>query len=435
MTRPPGNPSLEAQPPKTSLPKTRVLLLTSGTRGDVQPFVALGRGLLRAGYAVRLCSHARFGGFVETHGLEYAPVNDGLLELTTDGRALTEGRGNVLAAVRALQPTFARTLGDAARAAEGCNLIVYHPKAMAGPSLAEAHGVPGVLSLPLPSLTPTRAFALPLLGERDLGEVLNRASYAPLHASSAAYYGELRRWRAALGLPRPARFAAPHRDAAGRDVPTLYPASPSVVPPPTDWPATTWMTGYWFSEDDEKPDGALAAFVDAGPPPVVIGFSSMVGRDAAGRTRMVVDAVKEASVRAVLVSGWGGLAESALQHVPEQIFVTPVAPFAWLFRRTAAVVRHGGAGTTAEGLRAGVPALVCPFFGDQPYWGARVHSLSVGPRPIPQKRLSTPRLAAAIAEMIRDEGMRKRAQTLGAAIRTERGVETAVAFLKRLKTP
>lgn len=414
-----------------------MLLLTSGTQGDVQPFVALGRGLLRAGYAVRLCSHARFKPFIEAHGLEYAPMNDGLLELadTISGRALTEGRGNVLAAVRALQPTFARTLEDAARAAEGCDLIVYHPKAMAGPSLAEARGVPGVLSLPLPSLTPTRAFALPLLGERNLGGTLNRASYGLLRASSAAYYGALKRWRASLGLPRPARFAAPHWDAAGQAVPTLYPVSPRVVFPPADWPATTRMTGYWFLDGDEEPSGALAAFVDAGPPPVVIGFSSMVGQDAVGRTRMVVDAVKEAGVRAVLVSGWGGLAEDALPHVPEQIFVTPAAPFAWLFGRAAAVVHHGGAGTTAEGLRAGVPALVCPFFGDQPYWGSRVHSLGVGPRPIPQKRLSAPRLAAAITEMLGDEGMRRRAQTLGAAIRAEQGVETAVAFLERLKAP
>lgn len=430
--------SSKNQPPGTPLPGTKVLLLTSGTRGDVQPFVALGRGLLRAGYAVRLCSHARFGGFIERHGLEYAPMNDGLLELadTSRGRALIEGGGNVLAAVRALQPTFARTLGDAARAAEGCDLIVYHPKAMAGPSLAEAHGVPGVLSLPLPSLTPTRAFALPLLGERDLGGALNRASYGLLRASSAAYYGALKGWRASLGLPRPARFAAPHRDAAGQDVPTLYPVSPQVVPLPSDWPAATRMTGYWFLEDDGKPDVALAAFVDAGPPPVVIGFSSMVGRDAAGRTRIVVDAVQRAGVRAVLVSGWGGVDDRSLGGVdPAQIFVTPAAPFAWLFKRAAAVIHHGGAGTTAEGLRAGVPALVCPFFGDQPYWGARVHSLGVGPRPIPQKRLTATRLAAAIAEMVGDEGMRGRARHLGAAIRAERGVETAVAFLECLKAP
>lgn len=117
------------------------------------------------------------------------------------------------------------------------------------------------------------------------------------------------------------------------------------------------------------------------------------------------------------------------------MFVTPAAPFAWLFKQAAAVVHHGGVGTTAEGLRAGVPALVCPFFGDQPYWGARVHNLGAGPRPIPQKRLSAPRLAAAITEMLGNGGMRGRAQTLGAAIRAERGVETAVAFLERLKAP
>lgn len=414
---------------------TQVLLLTSGTRGDVQPFVALGQGLRRAGYLVRLCTHTRFRRFVEGHGLEYAYMDDGLLELadTQEGRALTEGKGNVFAAVRAMQPVFARTLRDAERAAEGCDIIIYHPKAMAGPSLAEARGIPGVMSLPLPSLTPTRAFALPLLGERHLGQLLNRWSYVPLRLSSVAYYGELKRWRALLGLPTPSRFASPHHDASGRAVPTLYPVSPQVVPTPSDWPATTRMTGYWFLDSDEGPSDALAAFVAAGTPPVVIGFSSMVGQNVAERTQAILCGVKQAGVRAVLVSSWGGVDEHEVRGAdPEQIFLTPSAPFGWLFKRAAALIHHGGAGTTGEGLRAGVPTLVCPFFGDQPYWGARVHSLGVGPRLIPQKRLSADSLAAALNEMLTNQEMRKRARTLGARIRTENGVEVSMAFLKAL---
>lgn len=414
---------------------TRVLLLTSGTRGDVQPFVALGRGLRREGFNVRLCAHARFQGFVEGHGLEYAHMDDGLLELadTQGGRALTEGKGNVFAAVRAMQPVFARTLRDAEHAAEGCDLIVYHPKAMAGPSLAEAHGKPGVLSLPLPSLTPTGAFALPLVAQRNLGPSLNRLSYSPLRLSSTAFFGELRRWRASLGLPTPSRFTSPHLDALGQAVPTLYPVSPKVVPPPADWPATTQMTGYWFLDTDEEPSGELADFVAVGEPPVVIGFSSMVGRNVAERTQAILAGIKLAKVRAVLVSGWGGIDEPGLRSAdPEQVFVTPSAPFGWLFKQAAAVVHHGGAGTTAEGLRAGVPTLVCPFFGDQPFWGARIHSLGVGPRPIPQKRLTADRLAAAISEMSVNQVMRERAEKLGAHIDAERGVDTAVAFLKAL---
>ncbi len=414
---------------------TRVLLLTSGTRGDVQPFVALGRGLRCKGFNVRLCTHARFQGFVEGHELEYAHMDDGLLELadTQGGRALTEGKGNVLAAVRAMQPVFARTLRDAERAAEGCDLIVYHPKAMAGPSLAEAHGVPGVLSLPLPSLTPTGAFALPLAAQRNLGPRLNRLSYAPLHLSSTAFFGELKRWRASLGLPNLSRFASPHLDALGQAVPTLYPISPKVVPPPTDWPATTQMTGYWFLDTNERPSDELANFVDAGEPPIVIGFSSMVGRNVAERTQAILAGIKQAKVRAVLVSGWGGIDEPGSRGTdPEQVFVTPSAPFGWLFSKAAALVHHGGAGTTAEGLKAGVPTLVCPFFGDQPFWGARIHSLRVGPHPIPQKRLTADRLAAAISEMSANQAMRERAKELGAHIDAERGVDTAVAFLKAL---
>lgn len=413
---------------------TRLLLLTSGTRGDVQPFIALGRGLQRRGLDVRLCTHARFRGFVESHGLEYANMDDGLLELadTREGRALTEGKGNVLAATRAMQPVFARTLRDAQRAAEGCDLIIYHPKAMAGPSLAEAHGVPGVLSLPAPGLTPTRAFALPLATSRDLGRRLNLWSYSPLRLANLAFYGELKRWRASLGLPAPSRFAPAHLDPSGRPVPTLYPVSPRVVPRPADWPETTHLTGYWFLDED-PPTSELADFVAVGEPPVVVSFSSMVGQDAAARTHAVVTAIKQAKVRAVLVGGWGGLeTPDVSDNKPGEVFVTPSAPFGWLFSQAAAVVHHGGAGTTAEALRAGVPSLICPFFGDQPFWGARVHELGVGPRPIPQKRLTADRLTDALREMIMDRDMRQQAKLVGEHIGIEDGIEATWNVLKNI---
>lgn len=411
---------------------SRVLLLTSGTRGDVQPFVALAQGLRRAGHDVALCTHERFRGFVEEHGVRYAFMNDDLLKLadTAEGRALTEGRGNPIAALRTVGPIFARMLREAQAAAAGVDLIVHHPKSLAAPSLAEAHGITAVMVLPVPSMTPTRSFALPLLGDRDLRGPLNRLSYAPLALQTSAFRGVLDAWRSELGLPR-TRLRPPHLDAAGQPVPTLYPVSPRLVARPPDWPETTVLTGAWFLADAAAPPSALVDFLAAGPAPVTIGFSSMVGSDPAARSAMVLEAVERAEVRAVLVTGWGGLHPSAIpDRLRDRVHVEPSVPFAWLFPRSAAVVHHGGAGTTAEGLRAGVPSLICPFFGDQPYWGGRVARLGVGPRPIPQRRLTASRLASALGTMLSDHAMRDRAATLGQQVAAEDGVGEAVRRLE-----
>jgi len=407
---------------------SRILLLTSGTRGDVQPFVALGRALRRAGHDPVVCTHERFRPFVERHGVRYALMTDDLLRFgdTPEGRALTEGRGNALAALRTARPIYARMLRDAEAAAEGAEIIVHHPKTLAGPSLAEAHDVPAVLVLPVPAMTPTAAFALPLVGDRDVGRVLNRATYWPLRFSTSAFSGVVNAWRRSLGL-EPDRARPPHVDHRGRPVPTLYPVSPHVVPRPADWPANTLLTGYWFLDDDAPtpPPDELAAFLEAGPAPVVIGFGSMSGGDAARRTRLVTEAVATAGVRAVLVTGWGGLAVEEPARL-QRLLAVREAPFAWLFPRAAAVVHHGGAGTTAEGVRAGVPSLACTFFGDQPFWGSRLARLGVGPAPIGQRRLTAERLAAALAAMSSDGAMRERARALGAKVRREDGLGVAV---------
>lgn len=415
----------------------RVLLLTSGTRGDVQPFVALGKRLLQEGMEVRLCTHERFRAFVEQHGLTYAFMNDDLLRFadTEGGRTLTQSKGNVLKAMREMKPVYARTLREAQAAAQGCDLIVYHPKALAGASLAEAMRVPGVMVLPAPAMTPTRSFALPFLGDRDWGGFLNRLSYAPLRMSTTAFRGELNRWRGELGLPPEPAFASPHLDAAGQPVPTLYPVSPHVVQPPADWPGNVHLTGYWFLEGNQTwtPPAELSAFLEAGPPPVAISFSSMVGTDVKQRTRIMLESVTRAGTRAVLVSSSGGIdIGEGNEERTNSILQVDAAPFEWLFPRVKAVVHHGGAGTTAEGLRAGIPALACPFFGDQPYWGARIHRLGVGPKPIPQSRLTAEALSEAFTVMLNDREMRLRAASLGEHIRAEDGVGRAIRFLHAL---
>ena len=176
-----------------------------------------------------------------------------------------------------------------------------------------------------------------------------------------------------------------------------------------------------------QPPPALAAFLAQGEPPVYVGFGSMGGHNPAQVAELVVAALAQAQRRGVLLTGWGGM---AAQAVPDSIFVLDAAPHSWLFPRMAAVVHHGGAGTTAEGLRAGVPTVIVPFIVDQPFWGKRVEQLGVGPSAIPHKRLTVDQLAHAIHRATTDTGMQQRAAALGRALRAERGVEQAVSLVQ-----
>jgi UDP:flavonoid glycosyltransferase YjiC (YdhE family) len=214
-------------------------------------------------------------------------------------------------------------------------------------------------------------------------------------------------------------------------MPVLYGFSPSVLPPPPDWSSEVHVTGYWFLDppEDWTPPSRLVAFLEAGPPPLYIGFGSMGSRDPQKTSQLVLEALAPAKQRAVILSGWGGLETADL---PAHAIAVDSVPFSWLFPRCAAVVHHGGAGTTAAGLRAGVPSVVIPFFGDQPFWGRHVAELGVGPAPIPRRKLTAERLARTIEIAVGDAGMRRRAAELGTAIRAEDGVAQAVALVTAL---
>jgi UDP:flavonoid glycosyltransferase YjiC (YdhE family) len=407
----------------------KILILTVGSRGDVQPYIALGAGLQTAGHAVSLATLEAFAMVAAEHGLSFHPLRGEFLELlqTPEGKAAIVGKGNPLALLRQVRPMLRRMLDDALAASAGVELVIYHPKALGGYSIAEKLGIPGILALPLPLYSPTAAFPSPILPVTSLGPVLNPLSHrATIQLTTASVRGVLNRWRLeALGLP-------PVRDELrlrGRPVLRLYGYSPAVLPTPDDWDSSSVATGYWFLDRPQgwEPPASLRAFLNAGPPPVYVGFGSMPTQDAARTTRTVLAALERTGQRGVLATGWGGLAAIEL---PPSIYVLAEAPHDWLFPHITAVVHHGGAGTTAAGLRAGVPSVICPFFGDQPFWGRRVAALGAGPQPIPQRRLTVDALSAAIRAAVSDPGMRERATALGKAIQAEDGVGQAVAQIE-----
>ncbi|WP_288968344.1 glycosyltransferase [uncultured Microbacterium sp.] len=410
----------------------RALIFTFGTRGDVDPYVALASRLQREGHAVTLSAPGVYREDLERRGIRFEPMGDAMHD---EMRALmADSRGPVEAATlaRRMSQAMRRSLSEQWTVAQKVDptVIVSHPKALAGVHIAERLGIPFVASLPLPFLTPTRDFAIPFVARRFPGPV-NHLSYQFNRFTALAYGGMINRFRTqTLGMRRTSRMSDYlHRD--GERVPVLYPFSPHVVPPPADYPDSAHITGYWFPENDSDewtPPPALREFLEAGPA-IYIGFGSMgFGKPSAERSKTVLEAVRHAGVRAVVAKGWGGLDDIS----DPRIHVIGEAPHRWLFPRVTAVVHHGGAGTTAAGLRAGRPSLICPVLGDQPFWGSRVHALGAGPRPLPLRRATAATLAARIDELVSTGRYADSAETLAQSISGDDGTGEAVRVLERL---
>ena len=230
----------------------------------------------------------------------------------------------------------------------------------------------------------------------------------------------------------PAPFLGSYKSKSTQNMPVLYGFSPSVISAPSDWDHNTHITGYWFTDETEdwQPPTALLDFLRSGSPPVYIGFGSMSNRNPEQTADLVIQALEMTKQRAILLSGWGGLQKN---NVPDSIFMIDSIPHSWLFPRVSAVVHHGGASTVAAGLRAGVPSIVIPFFGDQPFWGQRIADLGVGTKPIPRKKLTAEKLANAIREAVTNQEMRQNAQRLSKQIQAEDGIKSAVELFNRLE--
>jgi sterol 3beta-glucosyltransferase len=423
----------------------RVTITTSGSRGDVQPYVALGLGLRPEGHEVTVAAPGDFRGPVRSRGLGFFPICGDPLETT--GRMLEGGGGLknfAKNAGRALRPVLAEMLRGYREACEDADAIVYTPVGFFGHTLAGALGLPRFGAAVQPIFNPTRhfpsAFVPQLFGVGHgpllpVSRLYNRASHA---ATEQALWHAIRKpvndaVREVLGT-RPYAFSGPFGELRRGKEPGVFGWSPSLLPKPPDWRPEVEVTGFWFVPPDEgwRPPPGLVDFLEEGPPPISVGFGSMLG--AGGKplerlTETVLAALERTRQRAVLLTGWGNL--GATGGLPEGVFAIEEAPHDWLFPRVAAAVHHGGAGTTAASLRAGVPTVTVPFFTDQPFWGSRVARLGVGPEPVPRKRLSAERLAVAMDRAVGDEGMRLRARRVGGRIRSEDGVRRAAEAFQR----
>lgn len=411
----------------------KILIFAIGSRGDVQPFVSLAKGLKAAGHEVVLSAPKNFTTFIAEEGLTN-------VEIPTDIQALMEepeiqaAMNSVTGRLKAFrwatdimnkQMTAIWQIGLEA----GPDVILNHFKAPVAPHLAQR--LSGV-SIPVtlqPAFAPTRDFAPSFMFRRSLGGVGNRMAHRALGSLTRLGTGTMiRRWIKATGTD-----IGPKLDISkgfGGPVDHIHAYSPTMVARPDDWGPREVQPGYFFAEPEEGfvPDPALEAFLGAGPPPIYAGFGSMPGLDHARTTGALRGALERSGQRAVLATGWGGIDGF---ETGENIHVLDAVPHTWLFPRVAAVIHHGGSGTTHEGLRWGRPSVVCPLFMDQPFFGDRVAALGAGPVPIRQKHLTAENLSEAIEFALRPETAAN-AAAAGERIRAETAVADTVGLIERL---
>lgn len=408
----------------------RILLVAFGSRGDVQPMLALGKGLQMAGCQPVIAAGSNFQSWIESAGFEYAPIGLDVREMMNSGSGkkwIEESSDSSLKEARNMRRMLedyaggmSATLWDICQGVDA--MASGLPTFSFIDAVAEKTGKPHIY-IALAPIVPNRDPETTLVPMVKRRSALNRiAGNMGMYFMWWIFNQSANDFRRCVGLP-PMSFWQ-FRTRWSR-IPSVLGASQQVVPPSPDWHKDVYTTGYWFYDEggDYQPPAALADFLSAGDAPVYIGFGSMANNDPQATTRMMIDALEQAGQRGIIYSGWAGLEASRL---PSNIFLLDGAPHEWLFPRMKAVVHHGGAGTTAAALRAGIPNTVVSHMGDQPYWGRRVAELGVGAQPIRRHNLTVGTLSQAIRQMVDQPAMRDRAQALGAKIRQEDGVGRAV---------
>jgi sterol 3beta-glucosyltransferase len=408
----------------------KITILTYGSRGDVQPFLPLSLRLMEEGHSIKLAAPLRFENLIEEQGIDFVPLSGDPEDLS---RRLNNAGHNFVKLLRELMGHAVEIGADVWRETEAAcrdaDLILHTFTHAAGAhTLAREKGIPDIHIQMFPMFTPTGDY--PNITWPDWGiPFLNRFTHAAAAKSTW--------WTSQLGFERVRRRAGlskrklywPFNDHPRHPrTPVLCAWSPSVLPPASDWSPSVHVTGYYFLSKNHsyQPLAELLSFLADREPPVCITFGSMVNRHQERIDRIVRQSLKNTGNRGIILSGWGGVRAPSSTDL---LYLDSV-PHEWLLPRCKMVIHHGGAGTTAAGLRAGIPNIVIPFMGDQSFWGRRVQAIGAGPGPISVEKLSVENLTRVILQA-ESESIREQARVIGEKIRSEDGVGVALKWIEK----
>ncbi|KAL1542548.1 sterol 3beta-glucosyltransferase [Salvia divinorum] len=420
-----------------SLPPLQIVMLIVGTRGDVQPFVAIGKRLQADGHRVRLATHSNFKDFVLTSGLEFYPLGGDpkvLAAYMVKNKGFLPSGPSEIHIQRSQIKDIIFSLHQACKAPDPdtdipfkANAIIANPPAYGHTHVSEALDVPLHIIFTMP-WTPTSEFPHPL--SRVKQPVAYKLSYQIVDGliwlGIRDMINEFRKKELKL---RPVTYLS-NSHSSPSDIPYAYIWSPHLVPKPKDWGPKIDVVGFCFLDlaSNYVPPDSLVNWLNDGKKPIYIGCGSLPVEEPEKMTQIIVRALEITEQRGIINKGWGGLGN--LAETKDFVYLLDNCPHDWLFTRCAAVVHHGGAGTTAAGLKAACPTTVIPFFGDQPFWGEQVHARGVGPEPIPVDQFTLDKLVSAIQFML-DPKVKRQAEELARAMEHEDGVTGAVqAFYK-----
>jgi sterol 3beta-glucosyltransferase len=405
----------------------KVTILTYGSQGDVEPFIALSQGFLQAGHDVSLAGPECYRNLIGELRLRFIGLPGNPRQLVQD---LVDGAGSsrwrtVRSVSSFVLPLAIAVMEKSREAAAGADVIIHSFLfTSTGFELGRELGIPDISAQLFPVFSTTAAFPAPIFPDLPFGGIYRRFTHRLVslifHQGSRILYARIRKNHPVLSP----LTGWPFDPKNARRTPILYGFSPRVIPKPRDWPEETHITGYWFPEHSSwKPDSGLIEFLEAGPPPVAIAFGSTVSRDLESILDKILEALALCSQRGIII---GGRKRIGLSNVHQSDYI----PYHWLFQRSAVVIHHGGAGTTGRGLECGVPNIVLPFTSDQPFWGGRIYALGAGPKPLSPRRATAGELAQMITAALSDKDMRRQAAILGKGIREENGVSNAVRIVE-----
>lgn len=412
-------------------PIVRITMIAIGSTGDVRPYCLLGRELKRRGHEITIAAFSDFEEMVAGAGLGFFPVagdvKDLMSHLMKPGAVGVSYLREAEKAISGIAPVLLR---DLLRAGEGAEAIICTFFGTMYYSVAEKHRVPCIQTHYFPMdpnpLMPISSAPWPHLGSWWC-RLSYRLGYLLISLLEKRYLTE---WRRDNGIRQRCLRTKPDYSCNGHRIPAIYATSPLLMPRPDNWDEKIYMSGFWWEApmSDYDPPQELLDFIALGEKPIYIGFGSMVSGDMDETFRIVHDAVVKSGVRAVIASGWA--AEKQPVNT-DKIHYVDFVPHDWLFQHVTAAVHHGGAGTTASSLRAGLPTLIVPFGGDQPFWGDRVHQAGCGPVPVPRDSMTVDQLAAALRDLNDNALYREKAAAMGEKMRREKGVQNAADIIER----
>ena len=407
-----------------------ISILTYGSRGDVQPFLALARGLQARGHVVKLAAPHKFEEFVTSHGVPFIPLAGDPEEIS---RLINNAGVNPFRVVASMWKYIFSIAAQVSRVAfpacDGADLIIHSFLFTVGAhSWAREHDIPDVSVQTFPMFAPTREFpnvSMPNIPSGMFSYFSHWITTQVFWYGGNGGYGPARRANPDIHFPKKLYWPFDVRPLHLR-TPLLFAYSPNVLPRPSDWADHIHVTGYLFlDEESYQPPEELSAFLDNGEAPICVSFGSMVNRNAEYIDQVVREAIIRTNNRGIVLSGWGGVKNRS----SKRILYLDSASHAWLLPRCKMVIHHGGAGTTSAGLRAGISNVVVPFTADQPFWGNRVYAVGAGPKPILVKNISIEKIMRAIAKAELDV-IQDRAQVIGQNIRSEDGVRDAIQLIE-----